>query len=203
VASSSVQHPPVASGSLVRLALVFYGALAGAAWLWAWLAGRPLWFASAEAQQLGMHWVRDAALGIGAGLAVVVASRVMMRVSAAARALADHLAALLGRPSTPVCLVLAAVSGFAEEAFFRAALQPAIGLVAASVVFALAHFVPRRDYLAWPVFAFAAGLAFGALFDGTGALLAPVLAHFSVNAVNLRWLASRADAPSASPAASA
>ncbi|HXK23857.1 MAG TPA: CPBP family glutamic-type intramembrane protease, partial [Myxococcota bacterium] len=77
------------------------------------------------------------------------------------------------------------------EAFFRGALQPRVGLVFASALFAAAHFAPRREFLPWPFFAFAAGLAFGALFDATGNLVAPVVAHAGVNAWNLRWLAMR------------
>ena len=184
-ASSGV---PVPSGSLVRMALVFYGLLAGVAWLWTRLAGDGLRWLSPDAG-------RDVAFGLGFGLALVAASRLALHVSASARALSERLAALLGRPGTPACLLLAAVSGIGEEAFFRGALQPRVGPVVASLVFALAHFVPRREFAVWPLFAFLAGLGFGALFSATGgALLAPALAHATVNAVNLRWLASRDDA---------
>jgi membrane protease YdiL (CAAX protease family) len=119
----------------------------------------------------------------------VLVSRVLTHASAAGRALRDALAGLLGRPGAVACLVLAAVSGFAEEAFFRGALQPRVGLVAASLLFGLAHFVPRRALLPWCAFAFAAGLCFGGLFEATGNLVAPVVAHCTVNALNLRWLA--------------
>lgn len=176
---------------LVRTALVFYGLLGVAALAWTQLEGRPLTFASRQAQQQGVHWLRDPALGLALGGALVLASRALTAASAAGRALADSLAALLGRPSPAACLVLAGVSGVAEEAFFRGALQPRIGLVAASLLFGLAHFVPRRALLPWPVFGVAAGLCFGALFDATGNLVAPAVAHACVNALNLRWLASR------------
>jgi membrane protease YdiL (CAAX protease family) len=76
----------------------------------------------------------------------------------------------------------------AEEAFFRGALQPHVGLVAASLIFGLAHFAPRRDLLPWTAFSLGAGLLLGGLFEMTGNLLAPVAAHALINAVNLRFL---------------
>ena len=174
---------------LVRVALVFYGLLLAAALGWTRMEGRSPWFTSAGAASDGVAWLRDLALGLAAGVALVLASRWLTSASAAGRALADALGRLLGRPGLAACLVLAATSGLAEEAFFRGALQPRVGLVAASLLFALAHFAPRRAFLPWPVFAFAAGLAFGALFEATGNLVAPVVAHAAVNALNLRWLA--------------
>ena len=46
---------------------------------------------------------------------------------------ARALGAVLGPLGWSHCLVLAAVSGIAEEAFFRGAVQPRFGLVAASL----------------------------------------------------------------------
>ena len=86
-------------------------------------------------------------------------------------------------------VALALASGVAEEAFFRGALQPHVGLVAASLIFGVVHFVPRREFLPWTVFAVAAGFLLGWLFDTTGNLVAPVVAHTTINAVNL-WLLS-------------
>ena len=105
--------------------------------------------------------------------------------------LARELGALLGRLALAECLLLAAVSGVAEEAFFRGALQPRVGLVAASLIFGLAHFAPKRELAPWTVFSIGAGFLLGALFDATGNLLAPVVAHVLINAVNLRMIATR------------
>lgn len=176
---------------LVPAALVFYGLLLAAALVWTQLEGRSPWFASDGAAHQGVRWLWDVSLGLAVGAAWVIGSRALTLASASGRALADALARLLGRPSWAACLALAATSGVAEEAFFRGALQPRVGLVAASLLFALAHFAPRREFLPWPLFALAAGLSFGLLFDATGNLVAPVVAHAGVNALNLRWLASR------------
>jgi hypothetical protein len=106
--------------------------------------------------------------------------------------LAQSLRAVLGPLSLGECWLLALVSGVAEEAFFRGALQPQVGLLAASLLFGAAHFVPRRELLLWTVFSIAAGLLLGWLFDATGNLVAPVVAHAGINGVNLRHLTRQA-----------
>jgi membrane protease YdiL (CAAX protease family) len=108
--------------------------------------------------------------------------------------LALGLAAIVGRRSVVECIALALVSGVAEEAFFRGALQPRVGWVAASLIFGVVHFVPRRELLPWTVFAIAAGFLLGGLFEATGNLVAPVVAHVAINAVNL-WLLGNRYAP--------
>ena len=85
-------------------------------------------------------------------------------------------------------LLLAMASGIGEEALFRGALQPVAGLLLASLLFGLVHFAPRRGLWPWSLFALAGGLGLGALFDATGNLVAPVVAHATLNAVNLRKL---------------
>jgi membrane protease YdiL (CAAX protease family) len=110
--------------------------------------------------------------------------------------LARALAAVLGRRTPLECAALALASGIGEEVFFRGAMQPALGLVGTSVLFALAHFAPKRELLPWTGFSLAAGLVLGALFEATGNLVAPVVAHAFVNAVNLHLL-SRDYAPPA------
>ena len=177
--------------TLVRLALVFYGLLFCAALLWTGLAGRPLAFTDEAAARTGVHWPRDlAAGGLAAGVVILISQQVTERTRFGERS-ARALGGVLGRLDWSHCLVLSAVSGIAEEAFFRGAVQPRFGLVAASLLFGLAHFAPRRDLLPWTVFSIAAGFLLGALFEATGNLVAPVVAHAGINAVNLRYLSVR------------
>jgi len=68
-------------------------------------------------------------------------------------------------------------------------LQPALGLWIAAAVFGLLHTGPNTRFLPWTVMAFGAGLLFGAMVLWTGNLLAPMLAHFVINFLNLRFLA--------------
>jgi len=182
--TSNSASPP----SLVPLALVFYGGLFGVALVWAWLAGRPLGFASAEAAQRGIRPLRDAGAGAAVGLAIVLLSGWFTQGTRTGDRLARALARLVGRRSLGECAALALASGIGEEAFFRGALQPQLGLLPTSLLFGLAHFAPRRDLLPWTAFSLAAGVALGWLFEATGNLVAPVIAHALVNAVNLRLL---------------
>jgi membrane protease YdiL (CAAX protease family) len=174
----------------VRWVLIFYGALGAAAVAWRlWADGMLPWRASPDTP-LAPLWLR-LGLGVAAGVALVAASRFATERSRAGRALADELSALIGPLSERRALGFALASGLAEEAFFRAALQPRVGLLAATVLFAAAHYVPRPGLRVWSLFALAAGGLFGALFEATGDLLAPAVAHAVVNGLNLRWLARR------------
>jgi CAAX protease family protein len=174
---------------LLRLALLFYSGLLGVALLWAAFSGRSPFYASALAERDGIDGVRDLGAGLLAGAIVIAVSWELTRRTRWGDALARALAALLGPLSLASCVWLAVLSGVAEEAFFRGALQPRLGIVGASLLFGLAHFAPRREFLPWTFFSIAAGLLFGVLFDTTGNLLAPIAAHFLINAVNLRLLA--------------
>lgn len=180
---------PPSPERFVRLAVVFYGAALVVALLWrtVWY-GEPLFYASPEDAARGVRWVRDGAVGLSAGVAVVLLSGELTRRTRFGEALARALARSLGPLGVGHCVVLALASGIGEEAFFRGALQPRVGLVAASLLFGLAHFVPRRELWSWSVFSLAAGFLLGGLFAATGNLLAPIVAHVVVNAVNLRLL---------------
>ena len=135
------------------------------------------------------------AAGLAAGAALVAVSRVWTLRTDAGGALADELARLLGPISVGRAWLFALASGLAEEALFRGALQPRVGFLAATLVFAAAHFVPAARLWGWAVFALVAGALFGGLFAATGDLLAPFLAHTLVNGLNLRWLAARERPP--------
>lgn len=175
----------------MRMALAFYAALLGLAAGIGLLTGHSLVFASPVTAARGIDWGRDPGIGLLAGAAVVALSAVLTEATRWGEALARALAELLGPLSARDCLVLAAVSGVAEEALFRGAIQPHAGLVMASLLFGLAHFVPRRDLLPWSAFALAAGFGLGALYQLTGNLVAPIVAHAVVNGVNLRLLTRR------------
>lgn len=176
----------------VRLGLVFYGAMGLAAVVWrVGFYGEAIAFASPAGEQAGVAWIRDTLLGVAAAALLIGISDAMTRFTRVGEDLARAMAAALGRLSVPDALLLASASGLAEELFFRGALQPRVGWVLASLLFGCVHFVPRREFLAWTGFAIAAGFLFGALFDWTGNLVAPVVAHTAVNAVNLPLLVRR------------
>ena len=177
--------------SFVRTALVFYALMFGAAALWASLSGESLFYASDQAASRGVAPLRDAGAGVLVAAVAIFASRELTRRTRWGKDLARALGEMLGEVGLADCVLLALASGVAEEAFFRGALQPRIGLVATSLIFGLAHFAPRRELAPLTLFSVAAGFALGALFDLTGNLLAPVVAHALINAVNIRALTHR------------
>ena len=83
---------------------------------------------------------------------------------------------------------LALASGFAEELFFRGAMQPVVGLIVTSLVFGAAHTGPKRVFLVWSIWAFVMGLAFGLIFEATGVLWGPVLSHVLINDRNMTYM---------------
>src|SRR5215212_8071637 len=65
-------------------------------------------------------------------------------------------------------------------------------LVVAALLFGLAHIGPDRRYLVWTAWAVLAGFVFGFLYEVSGGLLAPMLAHTVHNAATLLlWKRSR------------
>lgn len=188
-----ISAPSAPSGrSMVRMAGLFYAVMLALAWGWAhFVVNHPLFYRSPEAAAAGLDPLRDVGLGLGAGALVIGVSALLTHWTGWGERLARALGELLGPLELRHCLALAALSGVAEEALFRGALQPQVGLVPASLLFALAHLAPRRDLAPWCLFSFAAGLLFGLLYEATGNLVAPVLAHAFVNAVNLRLLSVR------------
>ena len=171
----------------VRLAAVFYGLLALSAAVFGAFRGRNVF-------ELGDAPGRDLALGLAVACGTVALGVVAYRLVPALRGLAKELGPRLVDGATRGDLVLVSVfSGVGEEALFRGALQPEIGLVAASLLFGALHVGPDRRYLAWTLWAVGAGFLFGFLYEWTGGLLAPVVAHAAHNAATLLlWKRSRA-----------
>jgi hypothetical protein len=167
------------------LVLILYMAMATAGVVWSALRGQAnVWrlTGTEAAPLLGIL------LGLGLGLAFVAGSRAAVARWHWARWLEHDFRHRLGPLTVRECLVLAAASSLGEEVFFRGALLPVVGIGWSSLAFALVHVGPRMRYLPWTVSALAAGLAFGWLYQWSGDLTGPVLAHFAVNFLNLRHL---------------
>ncbi len=94
----------------------------------------------------------------------------------------------LGPLHTSTIILLALLSAYGEELFFRGALQPAVGYLPATVLFALSHFPPQKSMLIWPFYALVMGASLGLLRILGGDIYSAVLLHFLANAVSLYLL---------------
>ncbi|HEX9943768.1 MAG TPA: type II CAAX endopeptidase family protein [Thermoanaerobaculia bacterium] len=178
-----------APGRLYRFAwgLYLFLALAGVLWIGVQRGRIPLsLFVDSR------RWWLDLGLGLGAGLLLLALWWVAERMFPLARELEARLAGLLGAITISEAVALALLSGFAEELFFRGALQGSLGWAAATILFSLLHSGPGRAFRLWTLFALLAGAILGGIMAWRGNLLGPVVGHCLVNAVNLRRLASRA-----------
>ncbi|MBK6939404.1 MAG: CPBP family intramembrane metalloprotease [Planctomycetes bacterium] len=172
-------------GPALRFAIGLYVALAviGLAWM-GWRGddlGSILW---------GRSWTLALPAGLGFAVVVVLISDGILERFPWTRLLRREVRTAFHPITRKAALAIALLSGIGEELFFRGALQPAIGWVAASLVFGALHTSFDRQLIGWTLFATAVGLGLGALFEATGGLLAPILAHGAVNAVQLVRLAT-------------
>ncbi|MCB9639761.1 MAG: CPBP family intramembrane metalloprotease [Myxococcales bacterium] len=143
----------------------------------------------------------DIALGVGIGLAIVWLSRVGMERLAWGREMMRSFKQSLGRLRRSEVLLMAFLSGIAEEALFRMALQSLWGVWVASILFGLVHTGPKRHYMIWTLFAMAFGFLAGGLVLWRPGLLLPAVIHITVNAMNLAKISEESRQP-AHPAAS-
>jgi membrane protease YdiL (CAAX protease family) len=181
--------------TFVRTALVFYGVLGCVALFWRMSTpGDSILRPTTAMAEPAWGLVPALAAGLGVGLVAVAVSELLTRFTSLGDALADLLGESLVGIGLADAVLLALASGLAEEMFFRGALQPAVGLVWASLIFGACHFLPRREMALWSLYAAVMGFVFGLLFEQTGRLVAPVVAHVAVNAINLPRLARRAEA---------
>ena len=167
---------------IYRLAWIFYLVLALAGTLWLGLRQGRIGF---ELFVDPDTWWLDAGIGLAAGGLLIAVWLVARQTMPLARNLEVELAELLGPLKTSEIIGLALLSGFAEELFFRGAVQGAWGWVPATVLFALLHAGPGASYRIWTGFAAIAGLVLAGLMIWRGNLNAPVVAHVVVNGVNL------------------
>jgi len=180
----------------ISAVLVIYSATGLGAWLLTWWLTdySPFFYPDTTPRPLP----EILGHGAGAGLLVVLLSRLLERYFAWARALARRMIDLIGPLDGPSILVISLSSAIGEEMLFRGFLQPSIGLIASSLLFGLLHIGPNRAYWPWTVMAIAMGFAFGALYLFTGTLLAPILAHFTINFFNLHHMMAQKPHPGGS-----
>lgn len=130
--------------------------------------------------------------GLALGLATILATRVAIARFAWGAQLQRDFHAMLGDLSNREIWILAVASAIGEELLFRGALLPWLGLWPQAILFGALHIGPRRRHLVWTAWAVGMGLGFGVLTQATGDLGGAIVAHFTINFVNLRVIV-RAD----------
>jgi membrane protease YdiL (CAAX protease family) len=83
---------------------------------------------------------------------------------------------------------LALFSASGEELLFRGLGQPYLGLIPQALIFGVLHQMPGPSRWVWASWALLVGLGLGIIFQLTGSLLGPLLAHAIVNGLNLTYL---------------
>lgn len=180
------------------LNIIFYveGALLLLATIWCWLGNILL-------APVLIPRSQDFAIGAAIGMALVITSVVLFAISNLLEKLApkkkggpilsikqivvEELAPLFQELNwLDICLI-ALVSGFCEEVFFRGALQLDFNVWIAAGIFGMFH-MPTFRYLSYGVWATAAGLLFGLTLQYTHSLWAPITGHVLNNLVVILYL---------------
>ena len=169
-------------------ALFFYGFLTLAGALWLYAKAGPGAF---RALMVPKNLLLDLTLGLGAGALIAGACASLGSWWGTARELEKEFGWILGEQKKWECLLLAVVSGVAEELFFRGAVRATVSPWIGTAIFAVLHWPVSRAFRLWPFLALAAGAVLAMEREVTGGLIAPIITHVTVNAVNLWRITSR------------
>ncbi len=161
----------------LTLTVAVEGGLLAVAVLWAYVQSLPLRAA------LTLTYA-DAFAGVGSGVCLLAANYAIITYGSRYSAFLRNIKKLLDNEVIPLfrqldataILVIALLSGFAEELFFRGVLQANVGLWFASLIFGAAH-VWKKEAIVYGVYASVIGVAFGACYQWRGNLWIPILAH--------------------------
>lgn len=187
----------------VGFVTVFYLFLAALAWGLAAIFGDLNLFVWHDKNATSVFF--DAGLGVGVGLITVVISQVLDRTTSWAKELGREFGKVLGPIDMSAALIFATASAIGEELLFRGFLQQIlsvsvfggpygdwIALVSATIVFGLLHMGPDiKKFWPWTAMALILGGVFGWMYMYTGNILAPMVAHFTVNFFNLQAIGRR------------
>lgn len=143
----------------------------------------------------GTRHVYSALWGVAFGGLVVVCTRVAVSRFGWARELHGALRPFASGMSALAMVGIALLSAFGEEMLFRGLLAPSIGVLPQALIFGAAHQIPGSSRWVWVLWATVVGLALGAMYQLTGSLVGPLVAHALVNALNLAYLKSHDPSP--------
>jgi len=128
-------------------------------------------------------------VGLAVGLTAVFLSRLAVHRLEWARVLHREFHAVVHELTSREIFLLAVASSVGEELFFRGALLPIVGLLPHAAAFAALHVRPHARFLPWTVMSFIVGLIMGLMYLWMGDLGGPIVAHFTINLLNLNYIA--------------
>ena len=176
---------PMRSNRLLLLAVVGEGVLALVAVSWMTARGRPVTLGP-----LG----RGLALGLCTAAGFALANFYLLwyapgvaPVRSIRRLYASVLRPLFADVGPHEVVGISIAAGVGEELLFRGAVQPDVGLLAASLLFGALH-IGGGGTVAFGCWAAVLGMALGWLALVTGGLLAPILAHVVYDAVAIAYI---------------
>jgi membrane protease YdiL (CAAX protease family) len=187
----SMQEPQDFDPQYVWFPALFAGHVAITLFLFVWWRLRgdiPLSkFLSLSSGRLGEKLWQGVLYGLGCWLFAITATVTMGSFAEAAggasQAAPPEIVVWMATLPLSRKLIIVLVSMTVEEAFFRSFLQPRVGLVTTSILFALGHSSYGLPLLVVGVFAVA--LVIGRCFERTGDLLPCIVAHAVFNGVQL------------------
>lgn len=173
------------------MVIAFHVAMFGAAVAWQSQRSEGLAALWRAPRELAVPWW---AAAIGVSWILVLGPALIEERSAALREVAAELYAAVA-PVTPLRIaVFAGLSGLCEEILFRGPVQATLTWPVAALLFGALHGGSERRLWPWSAFAVVAGMLFGALVAVYDAISPAVVAHMTVNAINMRRLGRYAPA---------
>lgn len=129
------------------------------------------------------------ALATGISLAVISAPLTWLYFNRFGRSIVEEflLPIFRGVEGRDIAL-LAILPGIGEECLFRGAIQPSLGLIAASLIFGMMHTGFSRRLLPYAVWAATVGALLGTVYLLTGNLWGSIVAHGLINASGVLWM---------------
>lgn len=132
-------------------------------------------------------------MGIIAGFAILASSAIFYVIDRALfqlrmkNLIENYIYPVFRKITLPEIILIAVMSGFCEEFFFRGILQKEFGIITASIVFGILHTANRETWF-MGVWSALAGFIFGLLYIKTGNLFVPMVAHAVNNFIAVSYV---------------
>ena len=124
-------------------------------------------------------------LGFLAGSVLTIASNLFEMEFAEYRVIKNYLLEVIGQAPIHLIVLLSLMSAFGEEVFFRLAMQPELGIIGTTFVFALLHLGPKNLPNSWTLMSIIISLLLGVIYKYTNSIIPVFLAHLIMNLTSM------------------